>query len=95
MLPGNPDAQVVEESSIHVLLVLRVIAQLELIRFEDIVANLRLEPAHVKAVLHFAQTRNWVEKIDDRYRISWPWFRIITRILARKNLLAGVRQESR
>ena len=27
------------------------------------------------------------ETIDDRYRLTWMWFRSITRVLARQNLL--------
>lgn len=93
-LPTNRDDQQLQNRSINLLLVLRVIAQVELITFDDIVSNLRFEPSVVTSSLQFALLNNWVEERNGRYRISWPWFRVITQVLGRQNLLAGVRQEN-
>ena len=92
-LPSTRDDQVFSKVPISSLLILRVIAQVELITFDDIVSNLRLTPAVVNSALQVARLRGWVEERDGKYRISWTWFRIITQILGRQNLLAGVRQE--
>jgi hypothetical protein len=92
-LPANPDTYLIENAHPNMLLVLRVIVRSELVRFDDIVANLRLDPALVKAVIHMSLLRGWVELEGDRYRIAWPWFRSVTRILERQNLLAGMQTE--
>ncbi|MGK0498580.1 MAG: hypothetical protein ACJAYG_000211 [Oceanicoccus sp.] len=92
-LPANLDAQTLENASITMLLILRVIAQSELITLEDIIDNLRFDPPVIKTNLHFAVMAGWVEHRNGLYRITWPWFRTITRILSRKNLLAGVRED--
>lgn len=91
-LPKNLSSHSVAQSSLHVLLVLRVIAQAERINKEDIVANLRYSPAVVENALRVALGRGWVREKNGRYSLAWPWFRTITRVLARQNLLAGVRQ---
>ena len=93
-LPANRDEQRFKDAPINLLLLLRVIAQVELITFDDIVGNLQLEPAIVTSALQVAMIGGWVETRNDQYRISWPWFRVITQVLGRQNLLAGVRQES-
>jgi hypothetical protein len=90
--PVSHDDQRFKDQPINMLLVLRVIAQVELITFDDIVANLRLEPRIVTSALQVAMTSGWVESRHGRYRISWPWFRVIIQVLARQNLLAGVRE---
>jgi len=93
-LPTNRDDSVFSKEPINTLLVLRVIAQVELITYEDIVSNLRMAPAVVTSALQVARLRGWVEERNGHYRLSWPWFRIITQMLGRQNLLAGVRQEA-
>ncbi|MDB4307846.1 hypothetical protein N9985_01015 [Gammaproteobacteria bacterium] len=93
-LPANRDDQLLKNRSINLLLVLRVIAQVELITFDDIASNLRFEPSVITSSLQFALLNNWVEERNGRYRISWPWFRVITQVLARQNLLAGFKQEN-
>ncbi|GAF81190.1 unnamed protein product, partial [marine sediment metagenome] len=93
-LPANRDDQLFKNRSINLLLVLRVIAQVELITFDDIVSNLHFEPSVITSSLQCAMQNKWVEERNGRYRISWPWFRVITQILGRQNLLAGVRQEN-
>jgi len=92
-LPSIRDDHVFSREPITSLLILRVIAQVELITCEDIISNLRMAPAVVTSALQVAQLRGWVEEQNGRYRISWPWFRVITQMLGRQNLLAGVRQE--
>ena len=67
--------------------------QAEQISLADIAANLRYPDATVRNALHFSLVKGWVEALDDgRYSLSLPWFRTVTRVLARKNLLAGVRE---
>ena len=54
----------------------------------DIAAGLRLTPAEVQNALSVALQRGLVEESDGRYRVGWPWFRAVTRVLYRKNLQA-------
>jgi len=77
-----------ERAAPNVLLVLRSIAQSELIAEQDIGDNLRLPQGAVSSAMHYAVLRGWIEETDGRYRLSWTWFRSITRVLARQNLLA-------
>ena len=53
----------------------------------EIIGSLRLSAIEVAGALNLALTREWIESIDGRYRLTWKWFRSITRILARQNLL--------
>jgi len=71
----------------ELLLVLRVIAQSEPVSLDDIVENLGFSTKIVTAKLFIAMSRGWVEKVEDRYRLSWTWFRTITQVLRRRNML--------
>jgi DNA-binding IclR family transcriptional regulator len=71
--------------------VLRVIAQAERISEEHLRENLRYPASVIRNALHLAVDRGWVIEADEHYSLSWHWFRTITRVLARQNLLAGVR----
>ena len=86
--PAQPPARDLDGASINILLVLRAIAQSELITEHDIAENLRLPRGAVSSAMHYSVLRGWIEKIGDHYRLSWRWFRTINRVLARQNLLA-------
>lgn len=70
------------------LLVLRVIAQFDLATDEDIVESLRFSRSEVGNAIVVALRRGWIEQIDGCYSITWDWYRTITTVLARRNLLA-------
>ena len=72
----------------NVMLVLRCIAQSDLIAEPDIVDNLRLPSGAVGSAMHYCASRGWIESQDGHYRITMQWFKTITRVLARQNLLA-------
>jgi hypothetical protein len=86
-LPQLPTTSELEKVSMTMLLTLRVIAQSETANQEEIVESLRLPIAEISGALHLAETRKWIESIDGRYRITWKWFRSITQVLARNNML--------
>ena len=86
-LPQLPATSELEKVSMTMLLTLRVIAQSEMINQEEIVESLRLPTAEISGALHLAETRRWIKSIDGRYRLTWKWFRSITQVLARKNML--------
>jgi len=62
-IPTQPKTRELDNVPQNILLVLRAIAQSEVIC-------------------------GWIEETAGGYRISWEWFRTITTVLARKNLLA-------
>ncbi len=86
-LPQPPSSSHVTEANLTTLLVLRVLVQCELATVEDIVASLRLPQGTIMAIIRFCLQESWIERVDDHYRITWAWFRTITRVLARQNLL--------
>ncbi|MCA9698252.1 MAG: hypothetical protein KC431_12060, partial [Myxococcales bacterium] len=74
------------EATLH--FVLRAVVQLELARLEDLVACTQLPPADVADALRFALGRGWIAVVaDDRYRVTWHWYRAIINMLRRQHLL--------
>jgi hypothetical protein len=92
-LPANLDAGQLDGASLHLLLLLRVVAQAERITEAQLHDNLRYPVGVIQNALQLAITREWIVEDEGHYSLSWQWFRTITRVLARHNLLAGVRQE--
>jgi hypothetical protein len=89
MLPANEDSRDLEQAPVYQLLTLRVIVQAERITREHLVSNLGYVDEVVSNALHVALVNGWIRKSDGEYTLTWPWFRTITRTLARQNLLAG------
>jgi len=87
LLPQLPATEELEGVNITVLLILRVIAQSGYASQEQITDSLKLPETEVNVALRFALAREWVEIADGWYRLTWKWFRSITRVLARQNLL--------
>ena len=38
--------------------------------------------------------RGWIEEVDGHHRVTWKWFRTITRVLVRRNFLGSTRQRA-
>lgn len=87
-LPLLPSSRELDSAAHNSLLVLRCIAQADLVAETDIADNLRLLPGAVGSAMHFCESRGWIEIFDGRYRLSMQWFKTITRVLGRQNLLA-------
>ncbi|RLA30914.1 MAG: hypothetical protein DRR11_12145 [Gammaproteobacteria bacterium] len=87
-IPTQPKTRELDSVPQNILLVLRAIAQSEVISQADIADNLRLPTGAVGSAMHYCMSRGWIEETAGGYRISWEWFRTITTVLARKNLLA-------
>jgi hypothetical protein len=87
-VPSQPSTRDLDNAAHNVMLVLRCIAQAELITEDDIVDNLRLPQGAVGTAMHYCNSQGWINVVEGRYRISMRWFRTITRALARQNLLA-------
>ena len=77
-----------ENVSLHILLILRVIVQSGMTTAEDIAESLQLPSNVIENSIRFALHCGWIEDIDGYYQITWRWFRTIKRVLTRQNLLA-------
>jgi len=90
-LPRLPTPEVLDNASLTVLLVLRVICQAEVIKREDIVQSLQLSDSEVANALRISINNAWVEGMDeDYYQITWFWRKVITRVLSRQNLMPRI-----
>ena len=87
-IPPEPETREVEGAHFTVLLVLRIIIRAELVTREDIIESLRFSEGEVDNAMYFLLGRGWIEELNGRYRVSWTWFRAVTRALTRKNLLS-------
>jgi hypothetical protein len=74
--------------SLPILLMLRVIVQSGMTTAEDVTESLQLPSNVVENGIRFALHSGWIEEIDGYYQITWLWFRAIKRVLTRQNLLA-------
>ncbi|MBW2295151.1 MAG: hypothetical protein JRG94_23015, partial [Deltaproteobacteria bacterium] len=86
-MPQPAPVTAVNDARLTTLLVLRVIAQCDLATIDDITASLRLTRPMAMSSIRYALQRGWIEEQDGRYRISWDWFRTVTTVLVRRNLL--------
>jgi hypothetical protein len=86
-IPRLPETGELEGLNITVLLVLRVITQSGLATQDDIIESLRFPMGDVVRAVRFSMQHGWIEEINGRYRLTWKWFRSITLVLSRQNLL--------
>jgi len=86
--PVQLGSRELEKAASNVLLVLRAIAQWEVISEKDIADNLQLPQGAVGSAIHLSLQRGWIEGSSAGYRLSWRWFRTIITVLVRQNLLA-------
>jgi hypothetical protein len=87
-LPKPPLADGVHKAGLTVRLVLRVMVQTELATVDHLVDSLRLSRAEVGNALRFCVQSGWAEEVLGHYRLTWRWYRTITRVLTRQGLLA-------
>ncbi len=87
-LPQEPDTSQLDQANPTALLVLRVIAQIEFATAEEITRSLRLSKDDIDQMLRIMLLRGWIDQAGGRYRITGRWFRVISRILTRRNLLS-------
>lgn len=85
------EPQELQQLHLAVKLVLRFIALSELPTPEEIDRGLRLGRDTVARALLLCEARGYIEHRDDRYRLTWKWYRAITQWLARQNLLVRSR----
>ncbi|MCZ6596088.1 MAG: hypothetical protein O7B99_00450 [Planctomycetota bacterium] len=79
----------IEGASLNMLLILRLLAQTELATLDEITEGLDMPRSDLTGALIIMLQRGWIEEVEGGYRIAWKWFRTVTRVLARRNLLTS------
>ncbi len=69
------------------MLVLRGLVQCDVASAEDLARGLQMTVERVEQVLSFCGQNGWVTTEYGGYRVSWRWFRSVTRALVRQNLM--------
>ena len=83
----EPSAAEVERLQPTLLFVLRAIVQLEVASPEEVADCTQLPVPDVADAIRFSVVHGYVELTAGRYRLSWTWYRTITRVLTRQHLL--------
>jgi hypothetical protein len=92
-LPPEFSLEELEEVPLDALLVLRFLVQAGVAATDEIAAGLLYRPEQVSGVLLVAMRRGWVQEEEPgRFRLTWRYFRPVTRVLARRNLLTSARR---
>lgn len=87
LLFDAPASEEVERMPLQVMFVLRALVQMERATAEALATATR-EPLHeVRDVLRFGTEAGWLVQDQGTYRLSWQWYRTITRVLSRQHLL--------
>ena len=90
MGPGvNQPAAQLDGLSLNTKLVLRTIVRMEYAAREDVSAALRMNSDAVGAAVRFALVQGYLEEREGKLRVTWAWYRSITRMLQRQNLLGA------
>ncbi len=85
----EPSAAEIERLPPTLLFVLRAIVQLELASPEEVADCTQLPVPDVADAIRFSVAHGYVEPTSGRYRLSWDWYRTITRVLSRQHLLVS------
>ncbi len=82
----SPDARQLDGLPDPAVFVLRAVIQLEPATPVNVEAATMLRSAQVEDALRYGLARGYFERNGDRYRVTWTWFRPITRFLERRHL---------
>lgn len=85
----EPSASEIERLSPTVVFVLRAVVQLELASASEVAACTQLPEPDVADALRYSITHGYTERIGDRHRLAWSWYRTITTVLKRQHLLVA------
>jgi hypothetical protein len=84
-----PDAEDLEGLPDTTVFVLRAIVQLGWASAEEIGEVTALPRDRILDALRFGSRQGYFEEQTERYRITWDWFRAVTRFLERRHLVAN------
>lgn len=82
--PGTDDLEALPDSAVFVL---RAIVQLGTAEIPEICAATSIPERQVRDALRYGAVRGYFDVENGRYRITWTWFRAITRFLYRRHLI--------
>lgn len=85
----EPSATEIERLPATLLFVLRAIVQLELATPQEVADCTQLPAPDVADAIRFSVAHGYVEPSSGRFRLSWTWYRTITRVLVRQHLLVS------
>jgi len=85
----EPSATEIERLPATLLFVLRAIVQLELATPAEVAECTQLPAPDVADAIRFSVAHGYVEPSSGRFRLSWTWYRTITRVLVRQHLLVS------
>jgi flagellar biosynthesis GTPase FlhF len=88
--PDPTDLRRLPDSSIFVL---RAVIQLAPTTLEELIEVTALEPEQVADALRYTELRGYIERLPAGYRVTWRWYRAVTRLLQRRHLLAAARKK--
>jgi hypothetical protein len=83
-----PDARCFDRLPDSAVFVLRAALQLERAQPEVVAKATMATVQEVETALRFGEQQGYVERVGDRYAITWTWYRPLTRFLQRRHLLA-------
>jgi tetratricopeptide (TPR) repeat protein len=89
--PGIDELEALPDTSVFVL---RAVVQLERAQPDELCNATGIPATEVEDALRFGLGRGYFKKSDDGYRVTWQWFRTITRFLRRRHLLFAVGEMS-
>jgi len=64
------------------------VMQLEPVRISDLALATRISAREVEEAVRYARVRGYLNADGDRVRLSWDWYRAVSRLLQRRHLLA-------
>jgi hypothetical protein len=82
-----PDIRQLETLPDSAVFALRVVVRMEGASADDIARATMLPIAKVEDAIRYGLTHGFIEPAGAGYRVSWRWFRIVTRFLRRRHLL--------
>lgn len=82
-----PDAEALDGLPDSTVFVLRALVQLDWASAEDVRHTTQLPLDQVSDALRFGMRNGYFDRNGVRYRVTWDWFRAVTRFLQRRHLI--------
>jgi hypothetical protein len=87
-MPMTPNIVQLESAETEHLLILRVLSQSGYATPEEVKECLGMPLERVESAFQVMTWRGWIETVRGYSRITWLWYRAVTRVLIRQNLLS-------
>jgi hypothetical protein len=87
-LPQPKSMNKVAGANVSTLLALRCLVECELATIDDLTETIRVPRTTVANAIAYCIQEGWIEEVDGYYQLTWDWYRTVTRVLIRRNLIA-------